>query len=56
MGILYRLYKRDLSKKSGINLYKGSIYKTQNIRQDYIRQRYEIYISILVSVYSRTKN
>ena len=55
MGILYRLYKRDFSKRSSSDLYKRSVCKIWNTKQDYIRQRYKIYISILVSLYSKIK-
>ena len=50
------MYRGDFNKKYSINLYKRSVRKTQSIKQDYIKQKYKIYSSILESLYSRIKN
>ena len=55
MGILYCLYKKNFSKRSSLNLYKKSVHKIQNTKQDYIGQRHEIYINILASLYSKIR-
>ena len=56
MGIFYYIHRRDFSGKYSTNLYKRDICKTQSTSKDYIRQRYQIYYSILRSLYGRIGN
>jgi hypothetical protein len=56
MGILYIIYKRDVSKRFIKNLCERNVRKTWSTNQDHIGLRLEIRVSILRNVYSKTKN
>ena len=56
MGILYCIYGGDFSRKYSVNLHEGSVCKIWSISKNYIRQRHEIYSSILKSFYGRIRN
>ena len=49
-------YIKEILVKDIVQIYiKKSVFKIQSTNQDYIRQRYKVYISILVNIYSRAK-
>ena len=56
MGILYTMYKRDISKGLVKDICKKSIYTTQGISKDYIGLKSKVYSSILGSLYSKVEN
>jgi len=56
VGLLYTVYKGNISRKSIKGIYKGSIYMTQSTNKDYIRSRPKVHGSILGGLYSKTRN
>ena len=56
MGILYIIYKGDVSRKSIKDLCQRSVYKTQGTNEDHIGLRPKVCISVLGILYSKTKN
>ena len=56
MGLLYIIYKRNVSKGLIRGIYKGSIYMTQGISENHIGLRPKIYSSILGNLYSKIRN
>ena len=56
MGILCIMHKRNVSKRFIGDLYKGSVCKTWSTSQNHIGPRFKICVSILGSIYSKTKN
>ncbi len=56
MGILYIIYRGDVSRRFVKDLCQRSVCKTWSISENYIGLRPEICIGILGVLYSKTKN
>ena len=56
MGILYIIYRRDVSKGFVKDVYEGSIYTTWGTNKDYIGLRPEVCNSILGNIHSKTRD
>src|SRR6266702_1571445 len=56
MGVLYTMHRGDIGKGFIRNVYQGDIYKTWGNNKNHIGSRPEIYVSILGSIYSKTKD
>jgi len=56
VGILYIIYRGNISKGFIRSIYKGSIYMTWSTSKDHIGSRPKVYGSILGSLYSKTKD
>ena len=56
MGILYIMYRRDISRGFIRSLYKGSVYTTQGTSENHIGLRPKIHGSILGSLYNKTRD
>jgi len=56
MGLLYTIYRKNVSKGFVKGIYKGNICMTQGTNENYIRSRPKVCGSILGSLYNKTRN
>ena len=56
MGLLYIIYRRDVSRRFVRGIYKGSVCIIWSTSKNYIGLRPEVCSSILGSLYSKTGN
>ncbi len=56
MGLLYTIYKGNISRRFIRGIYKGSICTTWGTNENHIGLRFKVHSSILGSLYSKTKD
>jgi len=56
MGLLYIIYRRDISRRFVRGICKGSVCTTWGTNEDHIGSRPKVYSSILGSLYGKAKD